>query len=315
MNKRVVFMGTPDFAVASLKELLESGTEVVAVVTAPDRKSGRGQKINESAVKRYAVERGIPVLQPTNLKEDAFLEELLSYEARLFVVVAFRMLPERVWNMPELGSINLHGSLLPNYRGAAPINWAVINGETKTGCTTFFIRQDIDTGDIIDQVEILISEKATAGEVHDELMAKGASLLASTVNSIFQNSYSRKDQLEGFNLDTLREAPKIFKNDCLIDWTEDTMSVYNKIRGLSPYPTAWCKLASAEQQKTMKLFRVDKEVDGKNHEGKLQLVDSALKFGCSDGWILPIEIQLEGKKRMDVKEVMNGFDFTKWSLV
>lgn len=307
-------MGTPDFAVESLRQLLEAGIEVAAVVTAPDRKAGRGQQISESAVKNFAKGAGLEILQPEKLKSDEFVERLKEINADLFVVVAFRMLPEIVWSMPPLGCINLHGSLLPQYRGAAPINWAVINGEEKTGATTFFIQQEIDTGDIIDHVEVMIGENDTAGDVHDELMVKGATLLVSTVQNILNGQAKRRDQLEGIDESDLKEAPKIFKPDCQIDWSQDCKSIHNKIRGLSPYPTAWAVIQSDNDQKSLKLFRSTYHTDGQSHTGEVTVKDGQLLLGCVDGWIIPSELQLEGKKRMAIEDFLRGFDPTSYRL-
>jgi methionyl-tRNA formyltransferase len=241
-------MGTPDFAVASLKKLVENNCNIVAVITAPDRPAGRGQKLHETPVKQYAVSVGLPVLQPEKLKNSEFLETLRSYKADLQIVVAFRMLPEIVWAMPPLGTFNLHGSLLPQYRGAAPINWAVINGEKETGVTTFFIEKEIDTGKIIFKETLPISEDATAGTMHDELMEIGANLVLKTVRAIEAGDFPQEDQSS--NETTLKAAPKIFKEDCEIDWTKPSEAIRNFIRGLSPYPAAWTLLDG----KVLKLF-------------------------------------------------------------
>lgn len=303
-------MGTPDFAVESLKTLIEDGTNVVAVITAPDRKSGRGQKVSMSAVKQFALEQDLPILQPEKFKNDDFLAELKSFNADLFVVVAFRMLPEVVWAMPEFGTINLHGSLLPNYRGAAPINWAVINGEKETGVTTFFIEKEIDTGKIIDREKVNISETDNAGTIHDKLMVVGANLLAKTVKSIF------KGTAEGLAQDNsnLKHAPKIFKGDCKIDWTLDTLTIYNKIRGLSPYPTAWTELNQGDSKKTIKLFNTTYLIDHKNNSHIIKVEEKQVFFGTSNGWIILKDVQLEGKKRMEITALINGFDFEKYVL-
>ncbi len=310
---KIVFMGTPDFAVESLKAILDTGTEVAAVVTAPDRKSGRGQKVSQSAVKKFAVENNLEVLQPEKLKSEKFNNRLKEINADLFVVVAFRMLPESIWSMPAKGTINLHGSLLPQYRGAAPINWAVMNGETETGATTFFIEKEIDTGRVIDNVKVEISEVDTAGTVHDRLMVKGAELLSRTVQQILEGNVESKAQAD-LILDELKEAPKIFKPDCRINWEKDTIYIYNKIRGLSPYPTAWTELLNQDLKKTMKLFHCEKQLDGKNNTGQIKIVEKKVLFGTSDGWLIPLEVQLEGKKRMKTIDLMNGFKFQDWKL-
>ncbi len=317
MSKKVIFMGTPHFAVESLKELINNDINVVAVVTAPDRPSGRGQKVNMSAVKKYALEQKLPILQPEKFKTDEFLNQLKSYNADLFVVVAFRMLPEVVWSMPPLGTINLHGSLLPNYRGAAPINWAVINGEKETGVTTFFIEKEIDTGKIIDKEAICIKETDTAGTIHDKLMVVGAKLLTKTVKNILKGKVDAIPQTK-LDLSQIKHAPKIFKPDCKIDWNQKTINIYNKIRGLSPYPTAWTQLVNMDdehQLKSIKLFEIDYLVDNKNNSHQIIIENKMVKFGTADGWILLKDVQLEGKKRMPIQALMNGFDFSNYKLI
>jgi methionyl-tRNA formyltransferase len=310
-SKKAIFMGTPDFAVQSLKQLLIDGIDVVAVITAPDRKSGRGQKISMSAVKTFALEKELPILQPEKFKNDEFLAELKSFNADLFIVVAFRMLPEVVWNMPELGTINLHGSLLPNYRGAAPINWAVINGETETGVTTFFIEKEIDTGKIIDRTSVKIAETDNAGTIHNKLMVVGAELLSKTVTNIFKGNVNALPQDNSKH----KHAPKIFKPDCEIDWTLDTKTIFNKIRGLSPYPTAWTTLINGESKKTIKLFNTKHLIDNNNNSNKIEISETKqVMLGANNGWLILDDVQLEGKKRMKVKDLMNGFDFTQWTL-
>lgn len=249
---KIVFMGTPDFAVASLDAIVQANFDVVAVVTAPDKPAGRGQKLNESAVKKYAVEKGIPVLQPEKLKNPEFIEELRSYQADLQVVVAFRMLPEIVWNMPAKGTINLHGSLLPQYRGAAPINHAIINGEKESGVTTFFLKQEIDTGDIILSDSVPIADDETAGDLHDKLMVVGANLLVKTLHAVEANNITEQPQPQN---DDLKHAPKIFKEDCKIDWNNPAQTIHNLIRGLSPYPTAFTIL----NDKNLKVFKAEIE--------------------------------------------------------
>lgn len=302
---KIIFFGTPDFAVASLQKIMEAGFEVAAVVTAPDKQAGRGLKLQQSAVKQFAVEKNLPVLQPEKLKNPDFIEELRAYNADLFVIIAFRMLPEAVWNMPHLGSINLHGSLLPQYRGAAPINWAVINGEKETGVTTFFLKHQIDTGSIILRDKIEITETDTAGTVHDKLMVVGAELMVRTLTVIESNSYTLEEQ--DLSVET-KHAPKIFKDDCLIDFSKTTEAVYNFIRGLSPYPTAWTKLGS----QTLKVFWADKEIDESASTSGTLLSDNKkyIKVACADGWLSLKDIQLEGKKRMGVEEFLRGFDIS-----
>lgn len=316
MPHKIVFMGTPDFAVESLKQILELGIEVAAVVTAPDRPAGRGQQVKMSAVKTYAQEQNLRVLQPEKLKSDEFINELKTLNAELFVVVAFRMLPEIVWDMPPKGTINLHGSLLPQYRGAAPINWAVINGDQQTGATTFFIEKEIDTGKIIDKVTLPISEEDTAGSIHDRLMVKGAELLTKTVNNIFEGKVEAiaQDQL---NLDTpLKHAPKIFKADCKINWTHNTKTIYNKIRGLSPYPTAWTEIIDNKgKKKSLKIFSTRYKIDEQNNTGKILENENGVFFGTNNGWIELLELQLEGKKRMSIEQFTAGFNFKEAKLV
>jgi len=307
-SKKIVFMGTPDFAVASVKKLMQSDIEVAAVITAPDRPAGRGQKLQQSAVKKYALSNDIKVLQPEKLKANDFLEELRAINADLFVVVAFRMLPDVVWQMPKLGTINLHGSLLPKYRGAAPINWAVINGDTHTGVTTFFIEKQIDTGKIIDSARIKIEKTDTAGSIHDKLMDVGADLLSKTVEKIFEGTATRKAQPD----ELATHAPKIFKPDCKIEWANDTISIFNKIRGLSPYPTAYCIIKNNETTKTIKLFKVDYDLDTKNNVGELKVKDDLIYIGTNNGWIIIHELQLEGKKRMKSQDFTKGFDILQW---
>lgn len=294
-------MGTPDFAVASLDALVQANFDVVAVVTAPDKPAGRGQKLNESAVKKYAVEKGIPVLQPEKLKNPEFIEELRSYQADLQVVVAFRMLPEIVWNMPAKGTINLHGSLLPQYRGAAPINHAIINGETESGVTTFFLKQEIDTGDIILSDSVPIADDETAGELHDKLMIVGANLLVKTLLAIEANNITEQPQPQN---DDLKHAPKIFKEDCKIDWNNQVQTIHNLIRGLSPYPTAFTLL----NEKNLKVFKaeIEKKEPGIAAGGFLTDGKTYLKFAAKDGFIKLLDIQYEGKKRMLIEDFLRG---------
>lgn len=298
---KIVFMGTPDFAVASLNALKQAGLNIVGVVTAADKPAGRGQKISESAVKKYAVENGLNVLQPLKLKDTAFIEDLKSLNADLFVVVAFRMLPEIVWQMPKKGTINLHGSLLPQYRGAAPINHVIINGEKETGVTTFFLKQEIDTGDIIFTDAIEINDNDTAGDLHDKLMGVGANLLVKTVKAIEADDYNEVPQPQS---EDLKSAPKIFKEFCKVDWNKDNQSVYNHIRGLSPYPTAFTVL----NEKTLKIFKAEPENTLPEIEAGNYLTDGKtfLKFATKDGFINLKELQLEGKKRMTIEELLRG---------
>lgn len=295
-------MGTPEFAVPSLQSLVESNSNVVAVVTVPDKPAGRGQKQTASPVKIYAESQGIPVLQPEKLKNPAFLEELKSYNADLQVVVAFRMLPEVVWNMPSKGTFNLHSSLLPQYRGAAPINWAVINGETETGVTTFFIEKDIDTGKIIFQDKEPISPEDNAGTLYERLMRKGAGLVVKTVQAIEADNYPQEPQSEP---EDIKAAPKIFRETCEIDWNRPAIEIHNFVRGLSPYPAAWTTLngLSCKVFKTKLIdFEENAEPGEYRSDGK-----SYLHFRTSDGWLAIEELQIEGKKRMAVGDFLRGY--------
>jgi methionyl-tRNA formyltransferase len=298
---KIVFMGTPDFAVASLNALYENGYDIVGVVTAADKPAGRGQKLQESAVKKYAVEKGIRVLQPLKLKDPEFIEELRSLNADLQVVVAFRMLPEIVWDMPAKGTINLHASLLPNYRGAAPINHAIINGETDSGVTTFFLKHEIDTGDVIFSEKVAIAEDDSAGDLHDHLMEAGARLLVKTVKAIAEGNY--KEQPQSVSGD-LKHAPKIFKEFCKIDWNQPVKTIYNLIRGLSPYPTAFTELNG----KTIKIFKAQYEEIAPDVAPGNFLSDGKtfLKFASTDGFITVTDLQYEGKKRMMADEFLRG---------
>lgn len=306
---RIVYMGTPDFAVEPLRRLVEGGYNVVAVVTMPDKPVGRHQEtLSQSAVKQYAVAQDIPVLQPDRLKDEAFLAELRSYEADLQVVVAFRMLPEVVWAMPRLGTFNLHAALLPQYRGAAPINWAIINGDTETGITTFFLDHDIDTGVVIHRQAVPIHETDNAEDIHDRLMHLGAELVQKTVDDIAADRVRPISQSELIVEGPLRPAPKIFKETCEIDWTAHTVaSAYNFVRGLSPYPAAWTTL----EGKSLKIYATEKgdedlceavpgtfDTDGKTF----------LRVACTDGWLRILSLQLAGKKRMPVAAFLRGFN-------
>lgn len=297
-------MGTPEFAVTSLDALIKAGCEIVGVVTAPDKPAGRGQKVSESAVKQYAVANCLKVLQPEKLKNEKFLDELKALNADLQVVVAFRMLPEVVWNMPPKGTINLHASLLPQYRGAAPINWAIINGEKESGVTTFFLKQEIDTGDILFTEEIDLTGHETAGELHDRLMYKGAGLLVKTVKAVESGRYTENPQMHLAEGVELKHAPKIFKEDCKIDWNQSAEKVYNLIRGLSPYPTAFTIL----QEKILKVFGAEYQLTDTGEEPGEFLTDnrSYLKVAALDGFVNLTDVQLEGKKRMGIVEFLRG---------
>jgi len=297
-------MGTPQFAVTSLDALITAGCEIAAVVTAPDKPAGRGKKLTESAVKQYAVANGLKVLQPEKLKSPEFLEQLTALKADLQVVVAFRMLPEVVWNMPPKGTINLHASLLPQYRGAAPINWALINGESESGVTTFFLKQDIDTGDILFTEKVTLTGKETAGELHDRLMYKGAGLLVKTVKGIESGRYNEHPQSQLAEGVELKHAPKIFKEDCLIDWNAPAESIFNKIRGLSPSPTAYTTL----NDKSFKIYRAEYELTDPGVPAGNYITDNKtyLKFAAADGFVSLTEVQLEGKKQLNIAEFLRG---------
>lgn len=307
---RIVFMGTPEFAVASLDALVKAGFTIVGVVTAPDKPAGRGMKITESAVKKYAVKKGLNVLQPAKLKDPDFLQQLKSLQADLQVIVAFRMLPEAVWSMPRLGSVNLHGSLLPQYRGAAPINWAVINGEKETGVTTFKLKHEIDTGDILLQESTPIGENETAGEVHDRLKDIGAQLLVRTMKGLADGSLKASPQsaVDSQQSQTeLKHAPKIFTDTCRIDWTRPTEDIHNQIRGLSPYPAAFTEI----DDKTLKIYRSEKEWTIPTSKPGRWETDrkTYLKFAAKDAYIHLKDVQLEGKKRMPIEDFLRGYHF------
>ena len=304
---RIVFMGTPEFAVASLDALVKAGCNIAGVVTAPDKPAGRGMKLTESAVKKYAVENGLKVLQPEKLKNPEFLAALKSLNADLQIVVAFRMLPEIVWNMPPLGTINVHGSLLPQYRGAAPINWAVINGEKETGVTTFKLKHEIDTGDILLQESLPIGEDETAGEVHDRMKEIGAKVLVETVKGLAENRIAEQPQTLNLQPSTLHHAPKIHTDTCIIHWDRPVETVHNLIRGLSPYPGAFKTL----NEKILKVFRSKKEITyPKSTEGDYETDGRTyLKFACADGYLHLLEVQLEGKKRMSIDDFLKGYRF------
>jgi len=299
---RIIYMGTPEFAVPSLQILVEHGFNVVAVITAPDKPKGRGQKLAASPVKDYAVSQAIPVLQPTNLKNPDFIEELKSYEANLQIVVAFRMLPEVVWNMPEIGTFNLHASLLPQYRGAAPINWAIINGEKKTGVTTFFLKHAIDTGNIIYQEEESIEENDTVGDLYERLMIKGANLVLKTVEAIQNGDYPQLPQDEH---QQIKHAPKIFKETCEIDWSRSSQEVYDFIRGLSPYPAAWTTINGTQ----FKIFRAEKldMVEVGEQPGDYKTDNKSYLHIQTGSKALSItELQMQGKKRMHIEDFLRG---------
>ena len=304
---RIVFMGTPDFAVEILKSLVENKYNIVGVITAPDRPAGRGRKLKQSSVKEYALSKDLKILQPTNLKDEGFLSTLKTLNANLQIVVAFRMLPKIVWQMPEYGTFNLHASLLPNYRGAAPINWAIINGETKTGVTTFFIDEEIDTGNMILQEEIEVKENDTAGTLHDKLMYLGADLVVKTVELIKNNTANTSVQKDSKDL---KSANKIHKDTCKINWNDSLNNIYNHIRGLSPYPTAWAILNNNGEELNVKIYSASKEVDNHNFKfGQLIIEKRNVKVAVNGGYLNLNEIQLPGKKRMNIKDVLNGYEF------
>ena len=315
---RIVFMGTPGFAVTILNRIVDSSHDVVAVVTAPDRPSGRGQKIRKSEVKIYAEDKGLTIFQPLNLKADEFINQMKNVNADVFVVVAFRMLPAVIWKIPPLGTINLHASLLPDYRGAAPINWAIINGEKRTGVTTFFINEVIDTGDIIKKRAVDINDEMSAGELHDKLMHVGADLMNDTLTDLSNGKLESKNQTEDEGL-ALNAAPKIFKEDCQIQWTNTLKTNYNKIRGLSPYPGAWSVLKSISKNKNIsfKFFDCRKTNMPVPTEavGQLLEANNGILFPCSDFYILVVELQMEGKRRMNYKDFLAGNSIEDFEII
>lgn len=307
-NLKIVFFGTPEFAVTSLERLVDNGFNIAAVVTMPDKQAGRGHHLIQSDVKKYAVDKGLPVLQPEKLKDEAFIQTLREIDADLFIVIAFRMLPEVVWNMPRLGTFNLHASLLPKYRGAAPINWAVINGDTHTGVTTFFLKHEIDTGDIIQQKSIPIEITDNVGVVHDKLMVLGAEMVLQTVEGIINDSVCRTPQDEMLNGEEPCQAPKIFKDTCHIDWTKPAMTVYNHIRGLSPYPAAWTEIDKDGSMLQLKIYATSLPINKSNCiPGRASVADGKLIVDCNDGCIEVLSVQLQGKRRMDTADFLRGF--------
>ncbi|MES2761046.1 MAG: methionyl-tRNA formyltransferase [Bacteroidota bacterium] len=303
---KIIFMGTPEFAVASLDILVQNKYDIVGVVTVPDKPAGRGQQLQQSAVKKYALEKGLTILQPDKLKSEEFIEELKKLNADLQIVVAFRMLPEVVWNMPPLGTYNLHGSLLPKYRGAAPINWAIINGETESGVTSFKLKHEIDTGNMLFQAKAPISKTTTAGELHDALMHVGAELILKTVKAIESGDYELKPQDDTQSI----HAPKLFKETCKINWNNTSEKIYNLIRGLSPYPAAFTEFVDKNGQMLgVKIFISEmEEVKHSLNAGTVISDGKAfLKVACADGYIYIKELQMAGKKRMLVEEFLRGF--------
>lgn len=316
---RIVYMGTPEFAVESLKRLVEGGYNVVGVITMPDKPMGRhGSVLQPSPVKAYAVSQGLKVLQPEKLKDEGFLEELRALRADLQIVVAFRMLPEAVWQMPRLGTFNLHASLLPQYRGAAPINWAVINGDTETGITTFFLKHEIDTGEIIDQVRVPIADTDNVGVVYDRLMMLGGDLVLKTVDAILAGNVKTIPQETLSSTEPLRPAPKIFKDTCRIDWTKGVKPVYDFIRGLSPYPAAWTELCEPDSSPvTMKIYESSKEfVEHTFAPGRI-LTDKKtyFKVASTDGFVHLLSVQLAGKKRMNVTDFLRGYRYSEKAIL
>lgn len=315
MNKetiRIIYMGTPEFAVEPLKKLVENNYNVVAVVTMPDKPAGRGHKIQHSAVKEYALSKDLPILQPTNLKDEEFIAELASYKADLQIVVAFRMLPEVVWDMPKMGTFNLHGSLLPQYRGAAPINWAIINGEAQTGVTTFLLQHEIDTGHILLQRKVEIGPNDNVGDIHDKLMFLGANTVVDTVDLILSGQENPIPQTELIQAEkmNLKAAPKIFKETCQINWNQSAQAVHNFIRGLSPYPAAWSTLLDAEGEKrVVKIFQ--SRIVDRQHQlamgSILQEEKDELLVAVQDGFIAIEMMQLPGKKRLPIGDLLRGF--------
>lgn len=310
---RIVFMGTPDFAVQSLKAIIEGGFQVVGVVTAPDKPAGRGRKLQQSAVKKYAEAQELPLLQPVNLKDPEFLNQLKQWKANVQVVVAFRMLPAIVWQLPEYGTFNLHASLLPQYRGAAPINWAIINGETRTGVSTFFIDEKIDTGAMILQEEVAIQPEESAGSLHDRLMVTGAQLVVRTLEQIKTGTITTTPQPSD---GSLKSAYKLNRDNTRIDWNKSLDEIHNHIRGLSPYPTAWTELQNNTEPVIMKIYQARKEMAAHRLEpGQIIQEERAAKVAVAGGFIYLEEIQLPGKRKMKIKEFLNGFEFEKEAVV
>lgn len=304
---KIIFMGTPDFAAGVLKDMVAADKNIVGVITAPDRPAGRGRKLTSSAVKEYAVSQNLKVLQPTNLKDEFFLKQLKSLDANLQVVVAFRMLPKLVWEMPKYGTFNLHASLLPQYRGAAPINWSIINQEKTTGVTTFFIDEKIDTGQIISNKEIAIENDETAGSLHNKLMEVGSRLVLETLDLIEDGKANPKPQPDHSNL---LEAPKLTLDNTKIDWNKTGAEISALIRGLSPYPVAWCILINKEEELKVKIYDVLFEnVEHQLPSGKIETEKNKIKVACLDGYVHLLEMQLPGKRKMDVSSLLNGYSF------
>lgn len=306
-------MGTPDFAVASLRILVENDYNIVGVITMPDKPAGRGHKMQHSAVKQYALENNLPLLQPDKLKDEQFLEDLKAWNADLQIVVAFRMLPEAVWNMPPLGTFNLHGSLLPQYRGAAPINWAIMNGDEETGVTTFFLKQEIDTGEIILQDKVAIGENDNVGKIYDELMHLGAKLVQKTVDLIIENKVQPVSQNEYYkSANELKDAPKIFKATCRVNWNRNAQDIHNHIRGLSPYPCAWSLLSiNREEPVSVKIY--ESKIINPDIKGTIGNIETDnktyLHVMCDNGTIAIEQMQMPGKRAMSIVDILNGYKF------
>ena len=310
---RIIYMGTPDFAVETLRLLVERGYNVVAVVTMPDKPAGRGHKIQFSPVKQYALSVGLPVLQPERLKDEAFIEELRSYNAHLQIVVAFRMLPQVVWDMPPMGTFNLHASLLPQYRGAAPLNWAIMNGDKETGITTFFLTHEIDTGRVIQRRSIPIADTDNVGIIHDRLMEMGAEMVCETVDNIIADKVVAIAQEELMTDEPLRPAPKIFKDTCHLDFARKVEDLYNQVRGLSPYPAAWCEFVSPEGEAVgVKVFEAARHIcEHCNTPGTIHTDGKkVIEIACEDGCLQILSLQLAGKKRLTAEELLRGFRLT-----
>ncbi|MCL2327039.1 MAG: methionyl-tRNA formyltransferase [Bacteroidetes bacterium] len=316
MKPRIIYMGTPDFAVEPLETLIAHNFSVVGVVTAVDKPAGRGQKLMQSAVKQCALKHNLPLLQPENLKSPDFTSELTALKPDIIIVIAFRMLPKIVWQLPRLGTINIHASLLPQYRGAAPINWAVVHGEEKTGVTSFFINEEIDMGKVILQKEIAIAPTDTAGIVHDNLMRAASELLVETLNAIQTNGNIGIEQSAMIADEELKPAPKINKETCKINWNAPSKTIYDFIRGFSPYPGAWTTLLKNGQNLLCKIFFVNYIVEQHNHTpGTIIVNDNNIQIATSDGFIVPTDVQIEGKKRMRISDCMRGFSFSETEVV
>lgn len=307
-NLKIIFMGTPEFAVGCLKEIIKNNLDVVAVVTTPDRPAGRGRKLKASAVKEYSLKHQIDVLQPIDLKEEAFIQSLAAYNADLFVVVAFRLLPKVIWAMPSLGTFNLHASLLPKYRGAAPINWAIINGEKETGVTTFLLDEKIDTGALLFSETVSITNSETAGTLHDKLLSKGKQLVLKTIKHLSDENVKPQPQE---HREDITYAPKLTPSNTRIDWNKTGKEIELFIRGLSPYPTAWTELEEDNERKKIKIYfaRFEKEIH-QNKIGKIYFTKNQLKIAVTDGYINILEMQMPGRKRMAIQDICNGYKFS-----